>query len=112
MRVIHEDPKYCPIIKTVDYIGNKWKPLILVLLIDGPIRFGKLILFLPSISRKILTQQLRELERDGLITRHVYCERPPRVEYAVSEKGKTLVPVMQALFDWGKLAEEMELATP
>jgi DNA-binding HxlR family transcriptional regulator len=101
MRKIHEDPRYCPIIRTVEYIGNKWKPLILVLLRDGKMRFGKLLIFLPSISRKILTQQLRELEKDGLIIRHSYSEKPPRVEYESSELGKTLVPVFQAMYDWG-----------
>ncbi|SRR5258708_31572537 len=106
MREIHEDPRHCAIVRTIEYIGNKWKPVILVLLTDGPIRFGKLIIFLPSISRKILTQQLRELESDGLINRYSYSEKPPRVEYEISEKGKTLVPVFQAMFDWGKTVED------
>jgi DNA-binding HxlR family transcriptional regulator len=58
--------------------------------------------FLPTISRKILTQQLRELEEDGLIIRHSYSEKPPRVEYELSEKGKTLIPLLKAMHDWGK----------
>lgn len=106
MRKIHDDPRYCPIVRTVDYIGNKWKPLILVLLRDGKMRFGKLLVFLPSISRKILTQQLRELERDGLIIRHIYHEKPPRVEYEASELGLKLVPVFQAMYDWGMNVED------
>jgi DNA-binding HxlR family transcriptional regulator len=104
MRKIHENPRNCPVTRTVDYIGGKWKPIILELLMDGTIRFGKLALFLPSISRKILTQQLRELEEDGLISRHSYPEKPPRVEYKLSEKGQTLVPVLQAMHEWGKKA--------
>ncbi|RBQ06838.1 transcriptional regulator [Pedobacter miscanthi] len=99
---MHHDPKDCHIIRTVEVIGNKWKPVILVQLFDGPVRFGKLRLFIPSISQKILTQQLRELEQDGLIVRNHYKEKVPRVEYEISEKGKTLTPVLQAMFDWGK----------
>jgi len=102
MRTIHHDPKDCHIIRTVEAIGNKWKPVILVQLFDGPVRFGKLRLFIPSISQKILTQQLRELEGDGLIIRSSYREKVPRVEYEISEKGRTLEPVLQAMFDWGK----------
>jgi len=100
MRTIHHDPKDCHIIRTVEAIGNKWKPVILVQLFDGPVRFGKLRLFIPSISQKILTQQLRELEGDGLIIRSSYREKVPRVEYEISEKGRTLEPVLQAMFDW------------
>lgn len=106
MRKIQENPRNCPVTRTVGYIGGKWKPIILVSLMDGIIRFGKLTLFLPTISRKILTQQLRELEEDGLIIRHSYNEKPPRVEYELSERGKTLIPVLQAMYDWGKHAEE------
>jgi len=101
IRKVHEDPKECPIIRTIDYIGNKWKPVILVLMVDGPIRFGRIQLYLPSISRKILTEQLREMEASGLITRVRFIEKVPRVEYALSEKGRSLAPVLQALYDWG-----------
>jgi DNA-binding HxlR family transcriptional regulator len=88
-------------VRTVHYIGGKWKPIILIRLIKGPVRFGKLTIQIPDISRKILTQQLRELEEDGLILRHEYQEKPPRVEYELSERGKTLIPVLKAMFDWG-----------
>lgn len=87
--------------RTVGYIGNKWKPIILLLLSDGQVRFGRLAMFLPTISRKILTEQLRELEEDGLILRHSFMEKPPRVEYEMSEKGKTLIPVINAMNKWG-----------
>jgi len=106
MRKIQENPLNCPITRTVGYIGGKWKPIILVLLTDGRVRFGKITLSLPTISRKMLTQQLRELEDDGLVVRYSYTEKPPRVEYELSEKGKTLIPVLQAMYDWGQLVGE------
>jgi DNA-binding HxlR family transcriptional regulator len=101
MRKVQENPRNCPVTRTVGYIGNKWKPIILLLLSDGQVRFGKLNMFLPTISRKILTQQLRELEQDGLINRHSYMEKPPRVEYSMSEMGKTLIPIIEAMNKWG-----------
>ncbi|HEY4286488.1 MAG TPA: helix-turn-helix domain-containing protein [Puia sp.] len=101
MPKIHEDPHYCPIIRTVDYIGNKWKPLILVLLRDGRMRFGKIQMHLPRISKKILTEQLRELENDGLILRYSFNEKPPRVEYEATDIAMGLVPVFEAMHEWG-----------
>jgi len=67
----------------------------------GKVRFGKLCAQMVDISRKILSQQLKELEEDGLIIRHSYMEKPPRVEYELSELGKTLIPVLKAMYDWG-----------
>lgn len=101
MRKFPENTRNCPVVRTVGYIGGKWKPIILILLINGKVRFGKLSLLMPEISRKILTQQLRELEEDGLIIRKVYNEKPPRVEYELSDIGKTLIPVLKAMYDWG-----------
>ena len=98
---IHEDPRICPIVRTVNYIGNKWKPLILILLREGKMRFGKLQMHLPGISKKILTTQLRELERDGLVIRHSFHEKPPRVEYEATALAMSLIPVFQAMYDWG-----------
>ena len=69
-------------------------------------RFGKLTMQIPDISRKILTQQLNELQDDGLIIRHQFQEKPPRVEYELSERGKTLIPVLKAMFDWGVQMED------
>ncbi len=83
------------------YIGGKWKPIILGRLTNGAVRFGKLAAQIPDISRKILTEQLRELEEDGLILRHSYSEKPPRVEYELSEIGKTVLPVLIAMTEWG-----------
>lgn len=101
MRKYHSNPFDCAVVRTVQYIGGKWKPIILIRLIDGPVRFGKLSVQVADVSRKILTQQLRELEEDGLIIRIEYQEKPPRVEYELSERGKTLIPVLKAMFDWG-----------
>ncbi|MFD0794537.1 winged helix-turn-helix transcriptional regulator [Mucilaginibacter litoreus] len=102
MRKILQNPENCAVVRTVGYIGNKWKPIILIRLLNGgKVRFGKLCVQMADISRKILSQQLKELEEDGLIIRHSYMEKPPRVEYELSELGKTLIPVLKAMFDWG-----------
>jgi DNA-binding HxlR family transcriptional regulator len=101
MRKYQNNPFNCAVVRTINYIGGKWKPCILIRLIEGRVRFGKLTIQVPDISRKILTQQLRELEEDGLIIRHEYKEKPPRVEYELSERGKTLIPILKAMFDWG-----------
>ena len=102
MRKMQQNPENCAVVRTVGYIGGKWKPIILIrLLTGGVVRFGKLTVQMPDISRKILSQQLKELEEDGLIIRHKYMEKPPRVEYELSERGKTLIPVLKAMYDWG-----------
>jgi DNA-binding HxlR family transcriptional regulator len=108
-RRIYDNPNNCPVTKAVEFIGGKWKPIILFLLMDGPIRFGKLTLFLPSISRKILAQQLKELEEDGLIIRHSFSEKPPRVEYELSPKGATAIPILKAMCAWGQQVVEEKL---
>lgn len=99
-RKVIENPNLCSIVHTMNVIGNKWKPIILYLLANGSLRFGKLLIFVPSISKKVLTDQLRELEEDGLIIRQKYAEIPPRVEYSLSKKGKSLLPVLKMLSDW------------
>ena len=82
-------------------IGGKWKPLILWALGDNVMRFGELQKGLPGVNAKMLTKQLRELEEDGVIRGTVYPEVPPRVEYAITDFGKTLIPILQALCTWG-----------
>lgn len=105
-----QNPENCAVVRTVGYIGNKWKPIILVRLLNGgKVRFGKLCVQMADISRKILSQQLKELEEDGLIIRHSYMEKPPRVEYELSELGKTLIPVLKAMYDWGNQIAPPEL---
>jgi DNA-binding HxlR family transcriptional regulator len=102
MRKTYENPFDCPVTRTVEYIGGRWKPIIIFLLIEKPLRFGKLAMFMPAISKKILTQQLRELEEDGIVIRHVFKEVQLRVEYELSETGKSLLPLMMAMKEWGK----------
>jgi DNA-binding HxlR family transcriptional regulator len=82
-------------------IGGKWKLLILFHLANGQRRYGELRRLIPSITEKMLIQQLRELEADGMVERTVYPTVPPKVEYAMSERAKTFCPVMQALCEWG-----------
>ena len=84
----------------MNILGGKWKPIILYLLSNGKLRFGKFFIFMPSISRKVLTDQLRELEFDGLIIREKFAEIPPRVEYSLSEKGESLIPILESLTKW------------
>ena len=86
---------HCPVEAALDVIGGKWKPLILWALGDNVLRFGELQKGLPGVNAKMLTKQLRELEEDGVITRTVYPEVPPRVEYAITDFGKTLIPILQ-----------------
>lgn len=92
----------CEIEVTLNAIGGKWKPLILYLLIDdGTKRFGEIKSFIGQISQKTLTNQLRELEQKGLISREVFPVVPPKVEYSITEKGATLYPILEAMCDWG-----------
>ena len=91
----------CPVATTVQLIGNKWKLLILRNLMMRPWRFNEMLRSIPGLSQKVLTDNLRALEADGLITRTVYPEVPPRVEYALSGLGETLRPIFSALENWG-----------
>ncbi|GKU24406.1 winged helix-turn-helix transcriptional regulator [Clostridium folliculivorans] len=92
----------CPIETTVNLIGDKWKVLIMRdLLLRGTHRFGELKKGITGISEKMLTQQLRDLEQNGLISRKVYSEIPPRVEYSVTELGNSLRPIFDAMHVWG-----------
>ncbi|OAA91565.1 putative HTH-type transcriptional regulator YtcD [Clostridium ljungdahlii] len=85
---------------TLDIIGGKWKPLIIWHLGEKTLRFSELKRTLPNITQKMLTQQLRALEEDQLVNRFVYAEVPPKVEYSLTEKGKTLLPVLSTLCEW------------
>jgi DNA-binding HxlR family transcriptional regulator len=92
----------CPIMTTMAMISDKWKVLILCKLRSGKLRFNELMRALKGISQRVLTQQLRELEYDGLVERTVYAEVPPRVEYCMSEVGQSLVPVLEQLEAWAR----------
>ncbi|MEL7650112.1 MAG: helix-turn-helix domain-containing protein [Sedimentibacter sp.] len=92
----------CPVETTLFIIGDKWKILILRDLIDGTKRFGELKKSIGSISQKILTQQLRDMEEDGLVNRKAYAEIPPRVEYSLTETGESLKPILDSMFLWGE----------
>src|SRR5512133_1856551 len=92
---------HCTVEAALDVIGGKWKPIILWHLNGNVLRFNELQKGLPGVNSKMLTKQLRELEEDGIITRTVYPEVPPRVEYAITDFGKTLIPILQALCTWG-----------
>lgn len=91
----------CPVATTVQLIGNKWKLLIIRNLLVRPWRFNELQRDLDGISQKVLTDNLRSMEADGIITRTVYPEVPPRVEYALSELGETMRPILNAMQEWG-----------
>lgn len=97
-----EELPECPVATTVQLIGNKWKLLILRNLIyNGNQRFTDFTKTIPAISKKVLTDNLRGLEEDGIIEREVFAEVPPRVVYSLSELGKTLKPILDAMVDWG-----------
>lgn len=91
----------CPVETTLKIIGDKWKVLILRDLFTGTKRFSELKKSLGTVTQKRLTQQLREREKDGIISRKVYPVVPPKVEYSLTDLGKTLKPVIQSLSDWG-----------
>ncbi len=91
----------CPVATTVQLIGSKWKLLIMRNLMDRPWRFNELKKSLDGISQKVLTDSLRSMEEDGIITRTVYAEVPPRVEYALSDVGESMRPILNAMKEWG-----------
>ena len=91
----------CPVETTLMLIGDKWKVLILRDLMNGTMRFGELKKSIGTVSQKVLTAQLRDMEEKGLLTRKVYAEVPPRVEYTLTETGDSLKPVLDAMWAWG-----------
>ena len=98
-----EELPECPVATTVQLIGNKWKLLILRNLIyNGTQRFSDFIKTVPGISKKVLTDNLRAMEDDGLVEREVFAEVPPRVEYSLTELGKSLRPILDSMWAWGE----------
>jgi DNA-binding HxlR family transcriptional regulator len=90
----------CPAETTIEVIGGRWKVPIVWHLFAGTQRFSELRRALPGVTPKMLTQQLRELEKDGIVSRKVYAEVPPRVEYSLTERGESLRPVVKAMCQW------------
>ncbi len=91
----------CPVEACVEVTGGKWKGVILFHLLGGTRRFNELMRMMPVVTQRMLARQLRELEADGVVVRTVYPEVPPRVEYALTEFGQTLKPVLKTLQEWG-----------
>lgn len=102
-----EELPECPVATTVALIGSKWKLLIIRNLLERPWRFNELKKDLEGISQKVLTDSLRSMEEDGIITRTVYPEVPPHVEYALSDLGKTLKPILDSMVEWGNAYKNM-----
>ncbi|NSY39320.1 helix-turn-helix domain-containing protein [Leisingera sp. ANG59] len=94
------DPQNCPVRRILDHVAAKWTLLVLMELDSGPKRFNALLRAIPDVSRRMLTQSLRDLERDGLVIRTVFDTRPPSVEYKLTEGGHTLMVPLSALIDW------------
>jgi DNA-binding HxlR family transcriptional regulator len=106
MKVTDRNANHCPVEVTLSVIGGKWKPLILWHLGEGGVRrFLQLQRMIPGITRKMLTQHLRELERDGVVARKIFNEMPLRVEYSLTKYGQTLRPLLRELCHWGSRHE-------
>ena len=104
----------CDVEATLSVIGGRWKPVLVCHLLDGRKRFGELRRLTPNATERMITLQLRELEADGVVSRHVYAEVPPRVEYELTEFGRSLEAILELMQEWGgafkarRLAEEAE----
>ena len=97
------DPEVsCPVTYCLSMIGGKWKPVILYCLANDIQRFGALQRAIPAVTKQMLTKQLRELEQDGIISRTVFTQVPPRVDYALTQKGESLMPVISMMKQWGQ----------
>lgn len=102
----------CPVETTLTLISDKWKVLILRDLLQGTKRFGELKKSIGHVTQKVLTAQLREMEASGLLTRKVYAEVPPRVEYTLTELGYSLKPILDAMWSWGEAYKSSRWAAP
>lgn len=100
----------CPVEFTLDVIGGKWKGILIYHLMDGTKRFNEFRRICPGITQRMLTLQLRELEEDGVVHREVYHQIPPKVEYSLTEFGKTLTPIIKLMKDWGEVYKIKQLS--
>lgn len=100
----------CPVYYCLKVIGGRWKPLIIFLIYTKVNRFGAMQRSIPEISKQMLTNKLRELEEDGVIHREVFAEVPPRVEYSITDKGKSLYPVINEMRKWGEQYRDPKLS--
>ena len=105
---LHDKTYHCAMDVTMSYIGGKWKTVVLWYLRNKTLRFGELKKQIPDITEKMLSLQLKALEEDGLVKREVYAEVPLRVEYSLTDFGKTLIPVIEAIAGWGRNLGEKE----
>ena len=97
----------CGVETTIAVVGGKWKPMILYALLSGPRRFGELNRLIPEVTQRMLTLQLRELEEDGVISREVYKQVPPKVEYSLTPFGRTIEPILLLMEQWGEQYADM-----
>ncbi|WP_026887886.1 winged helix-turn-helix transcriptional regulator [Clostridium beijerinckii] len=98
------DPSVCPISYTLSIVGGKWKWVLMwILSTKGTQRYGEIRKLLPNISHKILIQHLKDLEASGLVSRKEYSQVPPKVEYSLTDKGQTLIPILELMSDWGSI---------
>ncbi|MBN8653904.1 MAG: helix-turn-helix transcriptional regulator [Cytophagales bacterium] len=96
----------CPMTRAVGQIGNKWKPIIVNLISKRTLRFGQLDALVPLVTRKVLTEQLKELVEDDILKRVSYSETPPRVEYSLTDKGLALLPIFKSIVEWNLAFEK------
>lgn len=101
-------PYFCPLELTLDVIGGKWKPMMIYRLREGALRSSELQRLMPGISNKMFTSTARELERDGMLTRKVFPVVPPKVEYSLTPRGASLLPLLLQLSEWGKKLSDMQ----
>lgn len=107
LKICGDKKYYCSVELTLQVIGGKWKPIILFKLgQEGVMRFSEVKRSIPNITQKMLTQQLRELENDGLVHREVYPQVPPKVEYSLTDLGQSVMPIMGSLCEWGAQYEQ------